>query len=248
MSLSWLFTWWNAVYALPLAFVLVFLAITSIVSLVMGGLGELSQGAEADHDVDLGHDVEHDLDVDADVEVEHDLDTEFEHGHSHTAGSHPHADPGPMMLALLALGVGKAPLILLLQVLLLFYGLIGVGLHYALGVTGPGALLWSLPVTLLFSVLGTRLFATVIGKIFRPLETAVVKSDELAGRTGKVVYTVDEDSGTVHIKDVHGTLHRVRARSRHGVLESGTEIIVLGYDPQHQVYEVDDSVAFVHRK
>jgi membrane protein implicated in regulation of membrane protease activity len=103
-------------------------------------------------------------------------------------------------------------------------------------------------VTLLFSVLGTRLFALGFGKIFRPFETAAVKKDALSGRTGKVVYTVDSDSGTIHVRDTHGTLHRVRARSQYGALETGTEIVVLGYDPQQQVYEVDDAVAFVHRK
>lgn len=247
MSLPWLFTWWNAVYALPLAFVLVFLAVTSVVSLVMGGLGELTQGAEADHDVDLGHDVEHDLDVDADVDVDHDLEVHHDGGHVHTAAC-AHGDPGFLTTALIVLGVGQAPLILLIQILLLFYGLIGVGLHAALNVTGPGALLWSLPATLLFSILFTRLFAMGFGKIFRPFETQAVKKDQLSGRTGKVVYAVDEENGTVHVRDAHGTLHRVRARSQHGVLESGTEIIVLGYDPQHQVYEVDDSVQFVHRR
>lgn len=263
MSLSWLFTWWNAVYALPLAFVLVFLAVTSVVSLVMGGLGELTQGAEADHDVDLGHEVEHDLEMDADVELDHDLEVEHdvEHevhagqngvGHTHTGGAYQAAahyatDPSLLAMALMVLGVGQAPLILLFQVLLLFYGLIGVGLHFALGVTGPGALLWSLPVTLFLSTLGTRLFATAFGKIFRPFETAAVKKDQLSGRTGRVVYDVNEESGTVHVRDMHGTLHRVRARSRHGALETGTEIIVLGYDPQQQVYEVDDAVAFVNR-
>ena len=44
-----------------------------------------------------------------------------------------------------------------------------------------------------------------------------------------------------------GTLHRVRARSAHGRLESGQQIIVLGYDPEKNLYEVDDASTFVDR-
>ena len=40
MKLDWFFNWWNAVYAVPLAFVLIFLTVTSLVSLVGGAFGE----------------------------------------------------------------------------------------------------------------------------------------------------------------------------------------------------------------
>jgi hypothetical protein len=39
-----LFAWWNAVYTVPLAFVLVVLTVTSVLSLVGGGLGALAHG------------------------------------------------------------------------------------------------------------------------------------------------------------------------------------------------------------
>src|SRR5687768_18387097 len=75
MSPEWLFEWWNAVYTVPLAFVLVFLAITSVVGLVGGAVGELGH-AHGDHDVsaEIGHDhdfgsdaLHHGLDVGADA-------------------------------------------------------------------------------------------------------------------------------------------------------------------------------------
>jgi len=254
MSFEWLFQWWNAVYSVPLAFVLVFLTITSLVSLVGGTLGELTHGdADVDHDVDVGHDVAHDVDVghdiDTDVDVHADVDAEADvhgNGHAHPAGAH-HADPGPILSGLMFIGVGKAPMVLVLQVFLLLWGLTGLILHQLANVIGPGALLWSLPITLLVSVLGTRSFALVFARCFKPYETASVRRDQIVGRTGHVVFPVTEEEGTVHVRDQHGTLHRLRARSGQGRFESGQEIIITGYNAQDRIYQVDDATAFVDR-
>lgn len=253
MKLDWLFQWWNAIYSIPLAFVLLFLTITSVVSLLGGAMEGLSHhdaSAELGHDVDMDADVdvEADLDLDTDVDVA-DADVHAGHdqvrcGHGSHAAGH---EPGFLVTILVFLGVGRASLILLLQVLMLLWGLIGITLHQAFAAAGPPALLWSVPATLLFSVLGTRAFATLFGRIFKPFETSAVKRNQMVGRTGRVVYSVNADEGTVHIRDEHGTLQRVRARTRQGTLEPGREIIVLGYDPQQSVYEIDDATSFVDR-
>ena len=80
-----------------------------------------------------------------------------------------------------------------------------------------------------------------------PLETAAVKRDQTAARTGRLPYSVRSDEGTTHIRDEHRTLQRVRARTRQGTLEPRREINVLGYDPQQSVYEIDDATSFVDR-
>jgi len=270
-----LFTWWNAVYSLPLAFVLVFLTITSAVSLAGGAVGELGQGhadAGAEHDAGLGSDhqpeldahaevdADADLDVDAHVHVEadadldHDLDLDHDgeitpveravhvaHGHS-TPGDH-----GMLVSALVMIGAGRAPMMMLLQILLLLWGLIGIGLHGALHAAGPAALLWSVPATFLLSVLGTRGFAGLFGRFFKQKESYALRRNEMVGRIGRVVYPVSAEAGTVHLRDRYGTLHRVRARTEHGQLESGREIIIVGYDPKSSLYQVDDSSKFVER-
>jgi membrane protein implicated in regulation of membrane protease activity len=109
------------------------------------------------------------------------------------------------------------------------------------------ALLWSLPATLALSMAGTRAFALLFARVFRSSQAVAVKRNDLVGRTGQVVYSVNSDEGTVHVRDPDGCLQRVRARSLHGPFDPGTQVIVLGYDPQSNLYEVDDSTRFVER-
>lgn len=246
-----LFDWWNAVYLIPLAFVLLVLTITSVISMVGGAL-------ESDQDVDVEHDVEVDVDADAEVDVEadvdHDIDADHnghvsvvEHAAAAARGDLPHGDHGFLVSGLLLLGVGRAPAMMVFQVLILLWGLIGLTLHAAASVAGPLALLWSIPVSFVLSVLGTRGFAQLFGHFFKQVETSAVKREQIVGRVGKVVYPVTEEEGTISVRDLSGTLHRVRARSRHGELDSGREIIVVGYDPQSRIYQVDDASHFVDR-
>jgi len=252
MRLEWLFQWWNAVYSVPLAFVLLFLTVSSIVGLVGGMFDGVAHGhshghadADVDADVDVDFDADVDLDTDVDLDAEPDLSTD--HAHSHD-GRHHHGGPGPFVTLLVFIGVGKAPFILTVQVLLLLWGLIGTGLHQVTAAAGPLSLLWSVPLTLLLSLLGTRAFATLFARTFRSFELPGVKRSDLVGRTGQVVYSVTADEGTVHVRDPQGALQRIRARCPHGALEPGRQIIVLGYDPQRSLYEVDDASEFVDRK
>lgn len=262
MALEWLFEWWNAVYTVPLAFVLVFLAITSVVGLVGGAVGELGH-AHGDHDVnaEIGHDhdvgadaLHHGLDVSADagadagdMDMDLDMDGDIDAIDRAIAVERGHApDAGILVGAMVLIGAGRAPLLMLLQILLLLWGLIGIGLHQ-IGGSGPGALLWSVPATLVLSVAGTRLFAGIFGKVYRPFETAAIRRSQIVGRTGKVIYPVNGDAGTVHVRDQHGTLHRLRARTSAGRLESGREIIITAYDAGEKVYQVDDASNFVDR-
>lgn len=243
MRLEWLFHWWNAVYSVPLAFVLLFLTVSSLVGLVGGMFESLGHG---DSDVDA--DVDVDTDLDADVDIDTDLETAPVAGQIHGGHAlHAHHGHAPLLSVLSFIGVGKAPFMLTLQVLVLLWGLIGLSLHQAVPAAGPTTLLWSVPVALLLSLLGTRTFAAAFARMFGGLEGPAIKRNDLVGRTGLVVYPVNAEEGTVHVRDPHGALQRIRARCAHGSLEPGRQIIVLGYDPQRALYEVDDASQFVER-
>ena len=107
--------------------------------------------------------------------------------------------------------------------------------------------MWSIPVTLLVSVLGTRSFAQVFGRFFKQFETSAAKRSHIVGRTGTVVFPVNTEEGTISIRDNSGTLHRVRARTHNGALDSGQRIVVIGYDPDSRIYQVDEAESFVDR-
>lgn len=246
------FAWWNAVYTLPLAFVLVVLTLTSLASLVGGAFGgqEAEAETEVEADAEIEADVEVDAEVEADVEADADLDGDghvstVEHA---TAIARGHGgESSPLVSGLVLLGVGRAPFMLLMQLLLLLWGVVGIGLHQAFAAAGPAALAWSVPITLVVSLAGTRGFAQVFGRYIKQFETSAVRRDQIVGRSGRVVYPVTTDEGTVSVRDGSGTLHRVRARSQHGMLDSGQQIIIVGYDPESRVYQVDDASAFVDR-
>ncbi|MFN3649928.1 MAG: hypothetical protein ACK47B_10115 [Armatimonadota bacterium] len=235
MSFEQLFAWWNAVYSVPLIVVLTVATVTALVSLIGGGFGDATDAVDADADADL--------DVDADLDADAGLDAHGDHGHGH-----PHtSDAGLLLPVLAAIGVGRAPLMLVLQVFCLLWGLVGLTLHSAAPQAGAGALLWSLPISLVAAAVGTRLFSGLVARVMPQSESSVVKRDQLVGRIGKVVYPVSLEEGTINVRDAHGTLHRVRARTQQGRLDSGEEVIILGFDPQRNLYEVDDSREFIHR-
>jgi membrane protein implicated in regulation of membrane protease activity len=258
-----LFAWWNAIYAFPLALVLVTLAVTSLISLVGGAFTggetetEVETGVDADVDADVEVEVEADLDADFDTDVDLDGDVdaadldgdgEISPVEQATAVARGHGgETGPLVSGLLALGVGRAPFGMLLQLLVILWGVIGLALHQAFAVAGPVALLWSIPVTLFLSVLVTRGFAQLFGRFVKQFETSAVRREKIVGRSGTVVYPVTHEEGTVTVRDEAGTLHRVRARTAHGALETGQQIVIVGYDPDSRLYQVDDASAFVDR-
>jgi membrane protein implicated in regulation of membrane protease activity len=246
MGLDWLFTWWNAVYTVPLAFVIISMAVTTFVGLVGGAVSELGH-AGGHSDFGVGKGTHHDVDIEHDIDVHHEVDAHHDVDAHHEAGDGHHHDHHLVNDALVALGAGRAPVVLLLQLLLLQWGLVGILLHQAFGVNGPLGLLWSVPVSLVVSVLGTRTFALLFGRYFKPYESSAVRRNQLVGKSGSVVFAVSGDEGTVHVRDEYGTLHRVRARCENAKLEAGRQVIVLGYDPEQRVYHVDDSSAFVDR-
>ncbi len=222
-----LFEWWNAVYALPLALVLVLLVVTGILSLAGGVFGD--SDTEHHHETQDGSEIE----SDADTEMEHDREI---HGGDHSAD---HGAGGlAEVLAATFFGAHSIPVFLMLQIWLLLWGLIGLSLHRIAGATGPATLIWSVPVTLISSLAVARSLAVLARRWFHPYETSAVRRDQIVGRHGKVVFAVTDSEGTIHARDEHGTLHRIRARSSGERLEAGEEVVILGVEGGSGVYQV----------
>lgn len=256
MGLDWLFLWWNAIYAVPLGIVLVLLLVTGVVSLAGGGFGHDHGSAHVEgsgvvNATDGAGHIEGGMQYDAAGHGPHCDGAAFHevHGVAGHAATDTHADHDweGVQTFLVLLGAGRAPLMLILQVLVICWGATGLLLHDWADAAGPFALLWSVPISGVVALCLARGMAEVFGRAFPQDESSALQRDQLVGRVGTVVYTVTESSGTVNVRDEYGTLHRLRAHTPEGALAAGREVIVLGYDPASNVYVVDDSSAFVGR-
>jgi membrane protein implicated in regulation of membrane protease activity len=225
-----LFEWWNAIYSVPLIFALLYLTVTMVTGSLLEGAGAL-----------------HHLGVDAAVDAEGVPGEASSLEGAHLSSEH-EGDGHGLGSALLFLGVGRAPLTLVLQCLLLLWGAVGLAIHLSVGNGGPGWLLLSVPLSLVGSMLGTRALALAFSRLYRAAGTSALSRSEFVGTTGRVVYPVSTEEGTIHFRDPHGTLHRVRARSERERIEAGQDVIIVGYDPGQNVYVVDDAERFAHRR
>jgi membrane protein implicated in regulation of membrane protease activity len=256
-----LLAWWNVIYLLPLALVLVVLTITSLVGLAGGALdaagGHDAAGADlgahggASGHADIGH-ASTDLHVDgsglhadaggADAGTDADVPDDIG-AHGHDAD----ADGGSLLLAALTfLGAGTAPLMLVIQLLLLLWGSVGILLHLLAGAQSAFALVWSAPVSGIVSVIGTRTFARFFGRFVSEEHSSARRRSQLVGHAGRVVYTVTTDAGTIHVRDDRSTLHRVRARTQGPALPAGAEVVVVDYDDRTGLYVVADIDRYLH--
>ena len=222
MDARLLATWWNLIYVIPFGLALVYLGVYAVSGLTFG------EDLEIDHDVD--HDV--DIDVDADADADADGDAEVGGGGSHA-----------LMAALGWLGVGRIPLSLVLMVLLLTWGGIGFAVNQlARPFAHPPALaaLASIPAAFFGAMLCTRGVSRFVGAYLPTNETYAKKRAELLGSFGSAVFDISQTFGVASVRDDRGNRHQVNCRVAPGrpALPKGSRLILVGYDPQTQFYQV----------
>ena len=71
------------------------------------------------------------------------------------------------------------------------------------------------------------------------------RRSQFVGKVGEVVFEVTPRFGVVHVRDERGTVYRLNARAQAEALAPGQKIVVVGYDPQENLYEVADPVRFL---
>jgi membrane protein implicated in regulation of membrane protease activity len=220
MLQEWL-EWHHLIFLLPL--------VAAVAMVLLAGLSDLQFGH-----ADAGG-VEADLHADAGIEADADL-------HADGAGDHhgdAHAEHGGEGLRtfLEFFGVGHLPLSLLLQTIALLWGTVGLVL---IQFAPPVA---AIPIAALVTLFGARAFAVVLRRLLGGSEAA--PRSQFVGKMGEVVLEVTPRFGVVHVRDEHGTMYRLNARSGAEALAPGQKIVVVGYDPQEQMYEVADPVRFL---
>lgn len=229
MGLQEMLQWWNLIYILPLFISVIWLA----ASVAMGM-----------HDGDFGHDVDldHDVDIDADGDVEHDVDGHHPH---HLHGDLEHQE-SPIYKILALLGVGKVPVTALFGIFFLAWGAFGMLSNRVFGgiLHYPAVYIWpSMAATFVVSAVFARSIAGVVARYMPTTETYAVSQRSLTDRLGTAVFPVTETTGTVHVKDEYGTVHRMQAKTQPNAPEiaTGSQVIVIDFDESDKRYVVERS-------
>ena len=258
MSINDMLQWWNLIYLAPFMISLVWIVATVFMGAHDGGMGHGAHGVG--HDVSSGighaaHGLEHGIENalhSAGHAIEHSL--HMENGHAADDGSHAHAhdsshshdghgDDSIMARVLLILGIGRVPITLLIGVFLLCWGSFGMlaNRFFEPVMKFPAVYIWpSMGATFVASFIITRSMAAIVGRLMPGTETYAVSRFDLIGSLGKTIFPTAESTGTVDIKDIYGTLHRVQAKTADSSesIPAGKEVIVVDFDDEDKRFVV----------
>jgi len=215
-----LLQWWNLIFVLPFVGALFYILMLSTGAVSDGHDAELNVGVESD--LDIGHDV--DVDHDAGLEHFHDL------------------EPGMLARALSFLGIGKVPLSIIIISFCFLWGFTGFASNTLLKPVLPSILfVWaSLSIAFVVSLSLTRILANVMAKIMPATETYAVSLEQLVGKWGESITTIDETFGQAHVHDDAGVLHTVQCVIKSGetTILRGSQVILLFFDKTRSVFFV----------
>src|SRR5512138_2633932 len=214
---------------------------------LMLGLGVLLSGLQLfglSHEGDTDADAHVDADGDMDLAIHHDIDHDLDHTLDHNA-DHDIGHGSLSGFSLLAfIGIGKAPLMVVVLIVLMTTGLLGWFLNgLAVGILGffPGLLLLgTFAVSVVSGSLVTSRIARFIGRALPPISTTATRAKALVGRPGTVISPfVDHRYGMVHLRDDGGTLISLFAITEdEQPIPRGEPVILLSYDATQRRYLV----------
>ncbi len=231
-TLASIFVWYN----LPFTLMLLFCGVLTALQLIgLGGDGDADADLDADFDadVDLDADLDADVDLDADADLDGDIDADAD------------ADGLPDLLSVLAfVGVGKAPLLVVLIILLGSIGILGWTVNSVITAVFPTYPAWAFIVALLIALVGGSLIssrlARLIGRALPSINSTATAATGLVGRRGTVISPrVDGVYGLVRVRDQGGTQINVFAITAEAEpIGSQTEVALVEYDPLKKRYTV----------
>lgn len=228
---TFLIAWYNLPFTLMLA-----------LGVVLAGLQLL--GLSHDGDTDADGDLDTDADADVDLAVHHDLDHDVDHDLDHDAEHEVEHDSLSGFSWLAFIGIGKAPLMVIILIVLMTTGLLGWLLNgIALNIFGffPSLLLLAtLFMSLVVGSFITSRVARFIGRALPPVSTTAMRAQAFVGRPGTVISPfVDNRYGMVHLRDDGGTLISLFAITEdEQPIVRGESVILLSYDANQRRYLV----------
>lgn len=242
-TFSFISVWYNLPFTIMLGLCILMAALQL---LGLGGDGETDVDTDLDVDVDFDADIDLDVDVDFDADIDFDADVDLDGDLD--VDSDINADvhlEAPGVLSLLAfLGVGKAPLLVVLLILLGSSGILGWILNslvQTLFNSYPGwAFALVLPLTFIGSGFISSRTARFIGRALPPISTTATSVANLVGRRGVVISpSINQKYGLVRVRDRGGTQINVFAITQDDQeISRQTEVALVDYDPAQKRYAV----------
>lgn len=152
-----------------------------------------------------------------------------------------HASAALKVLSFFGIGRG-VPLMIMLPILFVVWGVSGLLLNRVLGF--GGTTWWMLPPALSLSLIITACVgqgvAYVMNRLFRSTSGAAT-GQQLVGQLGHAVYEITAEGGVVHVRDVHGSVHRLvcRIHPEQAVIPANTPVKVVAFSPEERTYHVE---------
>lgn len=215
-------------YNLPFTIMFMLCGMLAVLQLIgLGGDGDADADIDADLDMDADLDVDADADLDADADADLDADGDFD------------------LLSVLAfVGVGKAPLMVVLVILLGSMGIMGWTLNTLVQTLFGSYPAWSfgliLPLSFVIGGLISSRVARLIGRALPSINTTATTAVGLIGRRGTVISPhVDGHYGLVRVRDQGGTLINVFAITPDDEpIARQSEVALVEYDVEKKRYTV----------
>ncbi|HEV2293476.1 MAG TPA: hypothetical protein VGR35_06440 [Tepidisphaeraceae bacterium] len=244
MTAAWLLSWWNLIFIVPFGLAMVYLGLYT-----MTGLGgDNDADADADADAEAHGDLGHDTDADGDHGV-HSAEMHHghaaAHGHEHEQGHASAAQREPSMHETLLnlVGVGRAPLGIVLMILLMSWGFIGFSINQIVRPIVPAdwmVALASLPLAAFGSVAVTGGIARLVARLLPTTTTTAHRRRELCGCVGEAMYEITSNFGMVAVRDRDGNHYQLpcRVSADRGPIAKGEPVLLVRYDPATKMYDV----------
>lgn len=257
MTAAWLLSWWNLIFIVPFGLAVVYLGLYTMTGIDgdAGSHADSDAAADADAHLDADAEVHADadahLDADAHIEAGHDLhhvEHAGTHGHGHGHSHYPAVHKAvPLHTAILAfIGVGRAPVGLVLMILLMTWGCIGFIANNVARPLVPAdwmVALGSLPLAALGSVLVTSGIARLVGRYLPSTETSAHKRRDLCGLVGEALYPITPQFGMAVVRDRHGNRFQVACRAGgtandEATIAKGEPVLLVRFDEADQTFTV----------
>ncbi|MCX7783247.1 MAG: DUF1449 family protein [Meiothermus sp.] len=223
--MSYFLEWHNFIFALPQA-----VGLLLSVGVVFSGLGTSAEASSS----------ETQSSPDAQSTGE---DGGHETTHSTHQGEQGHGGPNSLLGTVGSwFGLGKgASLALLLPILLSTWGLVGLLVNTALDAWLPSPVFF--PIAAGLGLLAAGLAGNGVASVVQGLmgqQGRNVRKQDLVGCGGRAAFRIDVHGGAANVRDKTGNIHRVVCKTLPGepALETGSEILVVDFDPQKGIYYV----------